>query len=93
MASKEIKSRIIHKHDIEAIWLKAINFIPMQGELIIYDAEVDSNGNILELPDDRIDPYDYERFKIGDGIKTVSNLPFILDTKASVQLNIWGADD
>ena len=89
MASKEFQGRIVHKHDIEANWLKAVNFIPMQGELIIYDVEIDTD----ELPDNRTEPYDYERFKIGDGIKTVSNLPFILDTKTSVQFNIWGADD
>ena len=59
-----IKSRMPQKHDIEANWLKATNFIPMQGEIIVYD--VDSN-------------YTYERFKIGDGIKTVNNLPFVID--------------
>ena len=77
---KTFKGRLINKHDIEANWLKAVNFIPMQGELIIYDVEIDTD----ELPDNRTEPYDYERFKIGDGIKTVSNLPFILDTKTSV---------
>ena len=57
-----IKGRMSQKHDIEANWLKATNFIPMQGEIIVYD--VDSN-------------YTYERLKIGDGIKTVNNLPFV----------------
>ena len=64
MAIKEIKSRIIHKHDIEANWNKAVNFIPMQGEIIIYD--IDSN-------------YDFERAKIGDGVTSVVNLPFYLE--------------
>lgn len=62
---KTLNSRIIHKHDIEENWLKATNFIPKQGELIIYDK--DSN-------------YDYERAKIGDGQTNVNNLPFIVDT-------------
>ena len=62
MASeKNVNSRIQHKHDIEANWLKAINFIPKIGELIIYD------------PDDN---YKYSRFKIGDGIRTINNLEF-----------------
>ena len=61
MAEKTINSRIIHKHDVEANWLKAINFIPQQGEIIIYD--IDAN-------------YNYERFKIGDGITNINNLPF-----------------
>ena len=62
MAEKNISSRIIHKHDIEANWLKAVNFIPKQGELIVYD--IDSTR-------------DYERIKIGDGATVVSSLPFI----------------
>lgn len=58
---KQMNGRIIHKHDIEVNWLKATGFIPKQGELIIYD--VDEN-------------YSYQRYKIGDGITTVSKLPF-----------------
>lgn len=61
MAEKNIKSRIVHKHDTESNWSKAITFIPKQGEIIIYD--IDSN-------------HSYERFKIGDGITKVNNLPF-----------------
>lgn len=53
--------RIVHKHDIEENWLKATNFIPKQGELIIYDVD---------------DKYNYERMKIGDGISLVNDLPF-----------------
>lgn len=63
MTEKNIKSRIQNKHDIEANWNKAVNFIPMQGEIIIYD--IDSN-------------YDFERAKIGDGVTSVVNLPFYL---------------
>lgn len=62
MAEKNLNSRIIHKHDIEANWVKATNFIPKQGEIIVYD--IDKN-------------YTYERFKIGDGTTLVNNLPFI----------------
>ena len=60
MANKNFNTRIINKHDTEENWSKA-NFIPKQGELIIYDKD---------------DNYDIERFKIGDGITTVNNLPF-----------------
>lgn len=62
MTEKNIKSRLIHKHDVEANWSLAENFIPKQGELIVYD--IDEN-------------YDYERVKIGDGITNVNGLPFI----------------
>ena len=66
MSEKTILSRIVHKHDTEANWLKATNFYPKQGEIIVYD--IDST-------------HTYERFKIGDGKTLVSALPFANDTK------------
>lgn len=61
MTEKNINSRIIHKHDIEANWIKATNFIPLAGELIIYDAD---------------EAYINPRVKIGDGVTLVNDLPF-----------------
>ena len=61
MAEKTLNTRIQQKHDIELNWNKAINFIPKIGEIIVYD--IDENCT-------------YERFKIGDGVKTVVELPF-----------------
>lgn len=76
MANSQIKTRIIHKHDTEANWNLATNFIPKQGEIIIYDK--DSN-------------YSYERFKIGDGTTLVSSLPFANDAlKAEIQTLLDG---
>lgn len=63
MNEKYLASRITQKHDIEANWNKVVDFIPMRGEIIVYD--IDAN-------------YDYERIKIGDGATTVVNLPFYL---------------
>lgn len=57
-----LRARLVNKHDIEANWLKATNFTPLQGELIVYD--VDEN-------------YNYERIKMGDGVTNVNELPFI----------------
>jgi hypothetical protein len=57
-----LRTRLVNKHDIEANWLKATNFTPLQGELIVYD--VDENCN-------------YERIKMGDGVTNVNELPFI----------------
>ena len=53
--------RIQHKYDIEENWKKAVNFTPLEGELIIYGK--DSN-------------YSYDRFKVGDGVTLVNALPF-----------------
>lgn len=61
MANNQIKTRIIHKHDTEANWNLATNFIPKQGEIIIYDKD---------------STYNYERFKIGDGVTVVNDLEF-----------------
>lgn len=75
---KTIKARIVNKHNTEKNWLEAgeAGFTPKQGELIVYDIEIDQDGNILELPEGRTEPYLYERTKIGDGITKVHELPF-----------------
>lgn len=70
MSEKNIKTRIVHKHDTEAKWLTK-SFIPLQGEIIIYDIDASHN---------------YERFKIGDGKTQVSALPFV-DDVAKAQIN------
>lgn len=65
----QIYGRFQQKHDTEANWLKATNFAPLEGELIVYDAD---------------ENYNYPRFKVGiwdgESEKTedmlVSNLPF-----------------
>lgn len=59
--NKTFNTRTQQKHDVEANWLKATNFIPLAGEVIVYDK--DSN-------------YPYARIKIGDGNTNVNNLPF-----------------
>lgn len=64
MAEKTLNARIVHKHDVEANWLKATNFTPKQGELIVYDKDAS---------------HDYERIKIGDGSTNVNSLPFVND--------------
>lgn len=37
MVNKTFQGRIVQKHDTKANWDKAINFIPLKGEIIIYD--------------------------------------------------------
>jgi len=62
MATNTIKTRIQLKNDTEAHWDLATNFVPKQGEVIIYSAD---------------DTHPFSRLKVGDGNTTVSNLPFI----------------
>lgn len=61
MSEKRLNSRIVNKHDTEVNWLKATNFIPMFGEIIVYDADSTNTQ---------------PRFKVGDGETVVSSLPF-----------------
>ena len=61
MAEKTLNTRIVQKHDTQENWEKALNFIPKVGEIIVYDVDA---------------AYPYERFKIGDGVTTINNLPF-----------------
>lgn len=68
MAEKRIIGRAIQKHDIEQNWTKATGFIPMAGEIIVYD--IDAN-------------YNYERVKIGDGSKNVNELPFLMSVDSN----------
>lgn len=64
MAEKRINGRIVNKHDTEAVWSQEIHkdFIPMQGEFIVYDIDAS---------------HAFERVKIGDGKKSVVDLPFV----------------
>lgn len=70
--SKEtvLKTRYIQKHDIEDNWTKAGNaenpFIPLQGEIIVYDS-IDSIGNVVATN---------VRYKMGDGVHNINELPF-----------------
>lgn len=74
-----INGRFQQKYDYEANWLKATNFTPMKGEIIVYLAEADINGVLFTdavLPTGRTTPYTYSREKVGDGVSNVNDLPF-----------------
>lgn len=73
--NKTFNTRIQHKHDTEANWLKAANFIPLKGELIVYDAD---------------ENYNHERIKMGNGVTNVNELPFI-SLQVDPTLTIEGA--
>ena len=62
MAEKTLNTRIQMKTDTEANWNKATNFIPKNGEIIVYAIDT---------------THSYQRVKVGDGTKKVKELPFI----------------
>lgn len=67
MANNNFYARIQQKIDTEENWNKAVNFVPLKGEIIIYDTD---------------STHDYKRIKIGDGVTTVVNLEFVADYDA-----------
>ena len=62
--AKIVNGRINNKHDIEANWNRAKDFIPLIAEIIVFDVD---------------DTHDHERFKIGDGESYLYDLPFYLE--------------
>ena len=72
MAEKTLNTRIQQKHDIEANWLKAVNFIPKVGEVIVYDID---------------ETHTTPRMKIGDGVKNINELEFIGEKAATPDWN------
>lgn len=62
-----MKERIQIKHDLEENWEKAINFVPLAGELIIYDGIIE-DGKYIKTP----------KFKLGDGKTKINDLPFFM---------------
>lgn len=63
-SNKTFNTRVQMKHDVEANWKLAQNFVPLAGEIIIYDADANTS---------------YVRMKIGDGATLVNDLPFTDD--------------
>lgn len=73
----QINSRLRQKIDTETNWNKATNFIPLDGEIIIYKAD---------------ENYSYERIKIGDGETTVINLAFVNNIDTNLTQSGQAAD-
>ena len=76
-----ITTRIRQKHDTAANWASAVNFTPMAGELIVYDAD---------------DTTTYPRFKVGNGQDNINDLPFsddhyVLDTELGGYVTVASA--
>ena len=65
--NKVLKTRIQMKNDTSENWAKATTFVPLKGELIVYN---DNDGNA-------------PRMKVGDGVTLLSELPFITSSGGS----------
>lgn len=67
---KTICTRIQNKHAYEYDWRQATDFIPLAGELIIYDPDTDA-------PQPMTGSNSLPRIKIGDGKTPVNSLSFV----------------
>ena len=75
--NNKIYGRFQQKHDIEDNWLRAVNFAPLAGEVIIYDADYDAenNPNGHQSPRIKIGIWDGNSEKTPEML--VNNLPFL----------------
>lgn len=75
MESKnKVKARQCQKHDTEESWQKAgeNGFVPLKAEFIVYDADNEKSP----------------RFKIGDGVTNINDLPFAGEGSTSGSISI-----
>lgn len=89
--TKQVKGVVLPRNDTAKNWSKAINFIPGNGELIVYNKDsiedinrgyyLDDEGNILDsvvIGENcySVKPSEVVRFKFGNGADNVNALPF-----------------
>lgn len=65
MKDPNMRARVGQLHKKEAEWAKLVKFIPLQGEVVVFD------------PDTK---HPYARVKIGDGSTYLKDLPFFIDS-------------
>lgn len=75
--SLNINARVKHKHDTAANWALQTEFIPMDGEIIIYDEDAN---------------YGYKRIKIGNGVDNVNALSFVVHDEYAKKADIPSID-
>lgn len=74
LLDKYFNVRIKLRNDSYQNWNSKENFIPYDGEVIIYD-RIDA----VEAIKTGLDQKDFQLIKIGDGVTKLSDLPFIND--------------
>lgn len=74
-----VRSRIMQKRDTTANWNAAIGFVPLNGELIIYDDYKTITYDVEEYGQTITKTKNIPGIKIGDGNAYVQDLPFVDD--------------
>jgi hypothetical protein len=74
---KTLKARVVHKHKTEAEWRLDV----YDGDTLREDAFIPKNGELIIFDEDEI--HLHRRFKFGNGVDNVIDLPF------SISAPIW----
>ena len=69
--------RIRSKRDTTENWNKASNFIPLRGEIIIYDDYETKTWTEMEYGEEVTKTVNIPNIKVGDGMAYVQDLPFV----------------
>lgn len=71
MIQTQFSGRVRMKIDTTENWQKAVDFIPLKGEIIVYSdyATKEVDGQIINIPN----------YKVGDGLAYGIDLPFVND--------------
>ena len=80
MSKKILKGRISELHGKTAYWNSLTNFIPMAGEVVIYDdykTITDDGGNLVYVPG----------VKVGTGNAYIQDIPFIGEDEVKTLLD------
>lgn len=88
MANREVKTRIQNKNDTSENWAKAVNFIPLKGEIIIYtDKRLQKIGDgvtpVNDLPFEAVSEHNHATISIG---------PFTYDGTQNVTIPIYDGE-
>ena len=74
-----LQARIQSKHDTTANWDKAVGFIPLPGEIIIYDDWQTKTYTVEEYGETVTKTVNIPNIKIGTGNAYVQDLGFVSD--------------
>lgn len=83
--SQIIATKIKQNRNFESAW-KTSNYTPIEGELIVFEAEKTLDGTILDNSVTDREHYTFPRIKVGDGVTNVMDLPF---ASSGVQIVTW----
>lgn len=88
--SKElkVKGRVQNKHNTEAEWLKSVYVDGIRGGALVANPFIPLDGELIVYDPDSI--HSQRRIKIGDGVTNVDDLPFYNDSVNIVSLSIDG---